>query len=171
MQIIPNFLEKDVLDSILEKYNDSRGRARFEVNEMGRWTDDLYTGNFGPVYVLPLEEYMEYFTRKFSHIPVCENYTIAACFMHIWSKGSGIRWHQDSAGGAQRMAATIYLNEVWDSNWGGLFIYEKDGNHNWYNPQFNQCVWFESPMWHCVSIIANNIPEPRLSIQLFFNHK
>jgi Rps23 Pro-64 3,4-dihydroxylase Tpa1-like proline 4-hydroxylase len=172
MNIINQFLEDEVMKEIIKKYKDSRGEAVFEINEMARWPSSLYEGNFGPVYVLRLDEFKDYFTKKFSTVdPIFQDYKLGPCFMHIWQKGSGIRWHHDGSDEfPKRIGATIYLNERWDSGWGGLFIYEnKYGHCGWYCPQYNSCVWFESPMWHHVSIINSNVPFPRLSIQLFFD--
>lgn len=167
MNIIQNFMDDDNLKNLLNKYQTSKGHAVFEINEMARWPNHLYAGNFGPVYVLPLPEWVNYFDYKFKQLPEFQNTKLNVCYMHIWQKGSGIRWHED--GDSKRIAATIYLNEFWNSNWGGLFLYDNHGQTGWYNPQYNNCVWFQSPMWHCVSIIAADIPHPRLSVQLFFD--
>lgn len=167
INIIPNFMEEENINNLLNKYEMSKGEAVFEINDMARWPNNLYAGNFGPVYVLRLPEWFDYFAYKFSHIPQFENTKLNVCYMHIWQRGSGIRWHED--GNGSRIGATVYLNQEWNSNWGGLFLYEKNGHQSWYNPTYNNCVWFESPMWHSVSLLGSDIPYPRLSVQLFFD--
>ena len=168
MQIIKNFLEEENMNALWNKYHYSKGHPLFEINDLGRWSDNLYTGNFGPVYILRLDEWFDYFTYKFqSNIPLFNDYSLNACFMHIWQKGSGIKWHEDGTG--DRIGCTIYMNHEWNANYGGLFLYIKDGANNWYCPEYNDCVWFESPMWHSVSILSNDIPEPRFSVQLFWD--
>jgi Rps23 Pro-64 3,4-dihydroxylase Tpa1-like proline 4-hydroxylase len=167
MNIIKNFLEPENMQNLWNKYEQSKGHPVFEVNDMGRWSPELYQGNFGPVYVLRLNEWFEYFSNKFSQIPIFTQYKLNACFMHIWQRGSGIRWHED--GNGSRIGATVYMNKTWDANYGGLFLYQNDNVNSWYLPEHNDCVWFQSPMWHSVSLLAADAPEPRLSVQLFFD--
>lgn len=167
MNIVKNFLETDIISSIYDTYENAKGTNTFEINEMGRWSKDLYQGNYGPVYVLRLPEWAGYFSYKFSHIPEFNNYKLSVGYMHIWNKGSGIAWHDD--GGENTMAATIYLNKTWNKNSGGLFLYTHNDVNGWYCPEYNDCIWFKSPLSHSVSILSSNIEEPRLSIQLFFN--
>jgi Rps23 Pro-64 3,4-dihydroxylase Tpa1-like proline 4-hydroxylase len=165
MNLIPNFLEPHVIQEILDYYESRKGTASFEVAEHGRWVKDLYVGNMGSVYVLPLENFRDYFTQKFSSI--FPEYSINTIYMHIWNIGSHINWHTD--GDENRAAATIYLNELWDPNWGGLFLFDNNGHASWFNPQYNGCAYFKSPMWHSVTMINRNAQYPRLSVQLFFN--
>jgi Rps23 Pro-64 3,4-dihydroxylase Tpa1-like proline 4-hydroxylase len=173
MNIIYNFLEPEVIKQILQKYEDSKDQPVFEVNSLGRWGKGLDSGNYAPVMILPYPEMKDYFVEKFSKIPTFDNYEYLTSFLHVWPEGSGINWHTDNASdGSQRIGITIYLNEFWDSQWGGLFLYEEPtGRRSWYIPFYNSCVWFESPMWHSVSLINKLAPSPRLSMQLFFKRK
>ena len=61
---VSNFLEDEVLNSLRQKFEQSRGTPSFEVNNMGRWGAGLESGSFGPVLILPLNEYKEYFLEK-----------------------------------------------------------------------------------------------------------
>ena len=169
---IDNFLDLDLLNEIKKKFEDSKGKPAFEINEFGRWDPNLFVGNFGPVYMLPLDEYNNYFYDKFTQVhPDFANSIVITTFLQIWTNGSGINWHTDLD---DRMAATIYLNQNWDRNWGGLFLFkgaESDNTAGWINPTYNRCVWFKSPLWHSVSLISRAAPEPRISIQIFFHRK
>lgn len=165
MNIVSNFLEQNVINDICSYYESKKGTASFEVAEHGRWVNSLYAGNMGSVYVLPLENFREYFTQKFYSI--FPEYNINTVYLHIWNVGSHINWHTDGVG--NRAAATIYLNEDWNVNWGGLFLYDNNGHASWFNPQYNYCVYFKSPMWHSVTMINRSAEYPRLSIQLFFD--
>lgn len=172
INVVQNFLDQPVLDTILQKYEDSKGKPLFEINEMGRWGSDLYNGNFGPVYVLPMfTELCEYLNPKLAAMAGFEEYYMTACFLHSWQHGSGINWHMDSVSDKTRIGLTVYLNQQWSVNWGGLFLWEKDGNTGWYNPQYNSAVWFESPLWHSVSIISRAAAYPRLSLQVFLEKR
>ena len=56
-----DFLEEDVYNELIQKFEDSKGKPAFEVNNMGRWGSGLETGSYSPVLVLPLDEYKDYF--------------------------------------------------------------------------------------------------------------
>lgn len=43
--------------------------------------------------------------------------------LYAWPHGSYIAWRRDSR---HADAVTIYLNETWDADWGGLFLYEDE---------------------------------------------
>ena len=43
--------------------------------------------------------------------------------IYVWSGGSYITWHQDEC---YPYNGTIYLNEEWDSNDGGVFLYKEN---------------------------------------------
>lgn len=171
INLIENFLEKDKIDYVLEKYQSSKGKPVFEINEFGRWDPSLLEGNYGPVYMLPMPELDEFFIEKFQKVdPIFSNYKLGTVFLQIWTNGSGINWHHDDENGG-RIAATIYLNDYWNLNWGGLLLYQYNEGKNWgwMNPHKNRCVWFKSPLWHSVSLITRAATEPRISIQIFFD--
>ena len=167
-----DFLEEDVYNELLQKFENSKGQAVFEVNNMGRWGSGLETGSYSPVLVLALDEYKDYFIKKYSQIdPRFASHPNLTVFMHVWLPGSQINWHHDSPDSVTRMSSTIYLNPNWDWNWGGLFLYddpEMPGRYGWIFPHKNSAVWFKPPLWHSTTMITNAAPYPRLSIQLFF---
>jgi hypothetical protein len=172
INVVRNYLEEEVLAEIMQKYTDSRGKPAFEINNMGRWGKGLDAGSYAPVFVLPLNEYAGYFLEKYKKLdPVFEQFEQVTCFMHIWPPGSQIGWHHDAddTGAVTRIGSTIYLNESWNWNWGGLFIYDDpDIRQGWVFPERNKMVWFVPPVWHATTMIASHAEFPRLSIQLFF---
>lgn len=169
---VHNFLEPEILAAILKKFDDSKGTAAFEVNDMGRWGKGLEAGSYAPVFILPLEEYKEYFLKKYKSVnPIFESYNNLTCFMHIWPRGSQINFHHDQVGDAKdgRLSSTIYLNENWNWNWGGLFLYDDPHlGQGWVFPHSNKMIWFVPPIYHATSMVSLAAEYPRLSIQLFF---
>lgn len=168
---VSNWLEPDVLDSLRKKYQESQGHAVFEVNNMGRWGKGLEAGSYAPVLILQLPEYRDYLLNKYqTAFPEFEEYSNLTCFMHIWLPGSQIQWHHDASENNPRLSSTIYINESWNWNWGGLFVYDHDTlGQGWVYPHPNSMVWFKPPMWHATTMVNNNAEFPRLSIQCFFN--
>ena len=170
---IYDFLEEDVYNSLIDRYESSKGRPVFEVNDMGRWGKGLESGNYAPVLVLPLEDYKDYFKQKYSQVDSrFDQHPNLTCFMHIWLPGSKINWHHDAPTETSRMSSTIYLNANWDWNWGGLFMYddpEMPGQHGWLFPHKNSACWFQPRIWHSTTMISAEALYPRLSVQLFFS--
>ena len=168
INVIQNFFDQSTIDLIYKKYEGSCGKPNFEINEMGRWGPDLYAGNFGPVYILPMDtDFDPYINQALSKVPQFDGHVVSACFLHVWQQGSGINWHHDSLDSNHRIGLTVYLNPSWNVNWVGLFLWEKDGQTGWFSPQYNFAVWIQSPLWHSVSIITRAATSPRLSLQLF----
>lgn len=170
---VPNFLEPEVLQALRQKFADSRGQNVFEVNNMGRWGAGLETGSYAPVLVLKLDEYEEYFKAKYRAMdPVFNDYNTLIVYMHVWLPGSQINWHHDSSeteNAPQRLSSTIYINESWNWNWGGLFLYDDaELGQRWIFPHSNHMIWFRPPVWHSTSMVTQAAEYPRLSVQLFF---
>jgi len=171
IHIVPDFLDKETFDNINAKYESSRGKPVFEINNMGRWGKGLDSGSYAPVFVLPLEEYKEYFLEKYKTVdPVFADYNNLNCFLHIWPPGSQINFHHDASETVERLSSTIYINETWNWNWGGFFICDDpDVGQRWVYPMRNYMVWFKPPVWHATTMVTPLAEHPRLSIQLFFS--
>jgi Rps23 Pro-64 3,4-dihydroxylase Tpa1-like proline 4-hydroxylase len=85
---------------------------------------------------------------------------------YAWSKLSYIPWHND---GHRKTAITIYLNEIWDENWGGIFLYkDKKTNHiKGYIPKFNTAIKNDSHVIHSTTMVSLDAEVPRITIQIF----
>jgi hypothetical protein len=85
---------------------------------------------------------------------------------YVWTRLSYIPWHND---GHVRSAITIYLNENWHKDWGGIFLFmEKESEQiKGYIPKFNSAVRNESGIMHSTTIISSDAEAPRITIQLF----
>jgi hypothetical protein len=126
-----NWLEPEILAEIKQKFEDAKGGPNFEINNMGRWGQGLDAGSYAPVFIMPLDEYRDYFVKKYQDLDLAfKDFNNATVFMHIWPPGSQIAWHHDMANEDQapRIGSTIYINETWNWNWGGLFLYDDPDN-------------------------------------------
>jgi len=84
-----------------------------------------------------------------------------------WHRLSGIGRHND---GGYGWGATIYLNEKWDINWGGTFIWEDEGGEilKAINPSHNTLIInTPEPQYHLVTMISPLAPETRKTIQIW----
>ena len=95
---------------------------------------------------------------KFNNLPVSYMY-------YYWTNGSYIPWHED---GHATHAGTLYLNEKWDRNWGGYYMYESnDGNIKALKPESNLFVLQHNSTPHCTTATTQG-SDIRVSVQMFF---
>lgn len=87
---------------------------------------------------------------------------------YAWTPLSYIPWHNDAG---HQYAITIYLNEKWDRDWGGLFLYRdaSEGDIRGFAPQFNSAVKNGANIEHATTMITPDSPDPRMTIQIFPN--
>ena len=74
--------------------------------------------------------------------------------IHLSSRGSFIPWHNDLP---YKFTCTVYLNEYWDKDWGGYFMYENE-EIKAIKPEHNVAISFEPPLMHTVGLTSINAP-------------
>ena len=92
-----------------------------------------------------------------------------APFIYVWGGGSYITWHSDEC---YPYNGTLYLNEEWDSDDGGVFLYKDNqtkeikGIEPTYNSMVVNSATEEDPHnSHCVTCIVPGTIKKRLTIQ------
>jgi Rps23 Pro-64 3,4-dihydroxylase Tpa1-like proline 4-hydroxylase len=84
---------------------------------------------------------------------------------YAWTKLSYIPWHDDDQ---RSEALTIYLNDRWELDWGGLFLYEdEDQQIRAFAPRFNCGLRNGANVSHSTTPVTLEAPEPRFTLQLF----
>jgi hypothetical protein len=84
---------------------------------------------------------------------------------YAWTRYSYIPWHND---GHRKEALTIYLNQDWDPDWGGLFLYQDpDQAIRGFAPKFNCGLKNTAHVRHCTTMVTSEASEPRFTLQLF----
>jgi hypothetical protein len=89
--------------------------------------------------------------------------TVSQAYVHLFTRNSFIPWHDDAK---YKYTATVYLNESWNVDLGGLFLYEDEGNLKCVMPKYNNALFFVPPIGHTTTITAINAPM-RESLQIF----
>ena len=84
-------------------------------------------------------------------------------FIHLMSRNSGIPWHDDAS---YVFSGTVYLNEIWDKNLGGYFVYEDGEEIKCIVPTYNTGYFYPLPLKHSCLLTAGNAPF-RESVQIF----
>ena len=131
------------------------------------WSSNLTRGILGQCNITPAPEDLKIeIVESLKNIyPQIDIFDIFVSF-YVWGRLSGINWHSDEKydGGI-----TIYLNEYWDYDWGGIFLW-KDEKYNEINgliPTKNTLVFNDMKEIHYVTPINPLCQEPRMTIQIF----
>jgi hypothetical protein len=83
----------------------------------------------------------------------------------VWMPNSGISCHNDSH---VQFGATLYLNETWDINDGGIFLYQQEDT-DWraHVPEFNTLIVNDTQTLHMVTPVSPFAKHNRYTIQIF----
>ena len=90
-------------------------------------------------------------------------YTELILQYYIWQPQSGIGWHND-AWKNRLFGATLYLNDEWNPNNGGWFIWEDDDGYHTILPKKKLLVLNDNCQHHCVTPVAIDF---RCTIQIW----
>jgi hypothetical protein len=143
--------------------------SKSESPYMGRtnmcW-QDFIVGHSAPVIIIDLPNTHELNVKIKSEIKNKLGKEPANIMFYIWTKLSYIPWHNDSH---VKGALTVYLNEYWDDNWGGYFMYKNENEEiSAIKPKTNLGIVQMGELKHSVSTININA-ENRITLQTFFN--
>jgi Rps23 Pro-64 3,4-dihydroxylase Tpa1-like proline 4-hydroxylase len=164
MKIINNFLDINLIKKIEEYVNNNLQLHTWKTNLC--WKDSIKK-NSSQVSILNLTDVVEFSIpiKKLYNEIILETKSLkfSLCF-YVWHNLSFIPFHKD---GGYSIASTIYLNQTWEKDFGGLFLYEESNEIKAIVPKFNMCLINEVNINHGTSLIAINSPL-RLTLQVFF---
>ena len=166
MKIYGNILSQDLLDHCVNEILEMSGQLVWGSSSL-RWDDDIkegITGSCLQCYV-PGETQEKLIAELSEHFLDATEYKIQ---YYIWQKNSGIAHHNDNH---HIVGATIYLNENWNKNHGGLFVWydEDDVVMRALCPTQNMIVINDEHQRHFVTQISPLCDEPRYTIQLWID--
>ena len=116
------------------------------------------------IFRLSDTEFKEQIINCYSNYFNIDTYTTTYVNYYKWLPGSFIPFHNDES---SSLASTIYLNESWDKDYGGLFLYEEEQEIKGYVPKYNSAVINKNNVSHSTSIISPTAPK-RETLQIFF---
>ena len=133
------------------------------------WSGDI-VGSSGTILIFDIEDDSELFSKlKTALLPIVGQEFEDKNWVFTFAAGSYfsfIPWHVDEK---HLRSLTIYLNEFWDQNWGGYFLYESEDGIRAEVPTFNKGILFTPPLPHSTTMPSLNAPL-RLSLQVFVNN-
>jgi hypothetical protein len=89
-----------------------------------------------------------------------------SAIIYVWSKNSYIPVHLDVR---YSKAVTVYLNNSWEYNDGGMFNWFDEKSQEWKNitPTFNKAVVNDSGYLHGITPVKSSVN--RITLQIFLN--
>ena len=129
------------------------------------WGDDLIKGLGGSCLSTLVPGNLQYeIVEQIKHkLPPADKIIVQ---FYVWQALSGIMWHNDEA---HKFGATIYLNENWNINDGGIFLYKNTESNTLtgLTPKKNTMVINDQHEFHMVTPVSLNTSEPRLTLQIW----
>jgi hypothetical protein len=163
VKIIKNALNEFAFQDVLSQYDN----ANWPETNHTIWKDStLYDrGDNCNVDITPIEPIQSVVDEVLKHTwePTNPDHFSTQLFYN-YHNYSYINWHVDS--GKDRGyngAYTLYLNEVWESNWGGQLLF---GNNNFIPPERNMLIMMPPNVPHSVAMVHKGA-SPRKVLQGF----
>lgn len=166
VQIINNILSEEVFNQIENNNSEVFFNNKLKTS-IGFWKHDIVEYSKEVLIYHLNENSSEYKAIKSEIEKHNKEYRILSIMYYYWQPGSYIPWHGD---GKYSSAMTIYLNNEWNYEWGGLFQYHDGNNVKSITPQKNMGVYQEQTLPHSTTIMKENSPIRR-TIQIFFNNE
>lgn len=160
-----DFLPKDEYKRIHDAVIKERKKLFFEKAGM-TWSKSLYKNLEQPDRIKIDKSFFSRYKNILGNLPYVHIDVNKISFtIHSMKNKSGINWHSDKC---HDFAVTLYLNNKWNMNWGGEFMYQHEGDFNYIPIVGNSVVIIKPPMMHKVNTVLSPII-PRLSIQSFIS--
>jgi Rps23 Pro-64 3,4-dihydroxylase Tpa1-like proline 4-hydroxylase len=170
MIIVENFLTSEainIVEDIKKSYNSKEQKRLGWTN--ATWDPYLH-GPSALTYVIPIPELDKHLKPIFEEIdPAFKDAVIDTQFC-IWGKGSTIPFHNDSH---VAFAATVYLNEKWAVEDGGLFLWRDQITNELLvvSPEYNTGVINNLHELHHVSVVSYGATQYRMTLQIWAHFK
>jgi len=178
MKVIKNALPEDFSFYLLKEIKELRKTPIWQSSTLS-WDEGIKESISGSCIVTSTSDETKDMILKQvgSYLPPTAS-NISTMF-YIWQPYSGISKHTDPG---YSFAATIYLNEYWDVDWGGIFLYynkkidweeseeEYMTDHNNWKvvvPEFGTMVLNNDETLHMVTPLSPLSPEMRYTIQIW----
>lgn len=165
VKIIENFFDKEDLKFVKQYCEDVENHT--DRRAKGSWDSKLTIGR-GEVNIYGAHATLDSELFDVVSKALIANFDIEpnpqSILFHYWQPESFITWHAD---GNYKAAATVYLNETWDIDNGGLFLYNDGTGIKGEVPKFNKCIFQSGGVPHCTTATHWKAPV-RKSLQVFF---
>jgi len=169
IEVIKNILDNKTikdLTSHMDKVYQNREDLVFN-NNLSLWNQDIIEYS-NEVLIYNLDTRNKLFSSISKDLfKLNINKSIKSILYYYWLPGSYIPWHTDKH---YSYTLTIYLNDIWDLQWGGLFQYCLNDCVNSITPVHNLGILQQGDINHSTTITTKASPIRR-TLQIFFSDK
>ena len=167
MKIIKNVLTKETLDKTRIHLQKNIGAYKWSSSEI-LWNPGLRIGTTGSTLVQETPQWLRdiLIPELNKVLPEYEDININ---YHLWQRGSGISAHSDND---YIFGATLYLNEEWHVNFGGLFVWQPKDEDTMRAiiPEENMLVINDNSETHMVTPVSMEATQYRVTLQIWGKH-
>ena len=160
-----NFLDEvfinNFIQNIIKESQEYKPIWKSNIN----WGENIVKGSSLVLAYEIKKEELNYIKSKFINLNDKFKEKEIVGHFYIWTRGSYIPMHNDSN---YEYGCTIYLNKYWEIDWGGLYIWKDNNKLNIEKPEFNKLIINKGNTKHGTTLLNYNIPEERLTLQIFF---
>jgi len=164
MKILKEVLSDSTLSTVQKYIHDNMGSFKWSSSEI-QWNPGLRIGVVGSCLIQETtQELRDLIIPEIKPlVPECNDIAIN---YHLWQRGSGISGHTDKD---YEWGATLYLNEEWHYNYGGLFCWQPKDEETMraITPLKNTLVLNDDQEVHFVTTISPECPQYRVTLQIW----
>jgi Rps23 Pro-64 3,4-dihydroxylase Tpa1-like proline 4-hydroxylase len=162
--IYNDFLSNDLFDEIqIFAENTIKSPEPYLGRTNLCWQDEIRNQST-PVIIRDIIGDTPIYNKLKSEIDSKTGLKVERLMLYFWTKLSYIPWHND---GHAESALTIYLNDYWDEDWGGYFMFKLNNEIKAIKPDRNLGIIQTGSIFHSVSTI-NLDADLRITVQTFF---
>ena len=165
VKVRENFLPLDLYQEI-NQYSKDTIYDRPERNNFSthHWWQPEIVGDSFPVIIHRLPEEASFYSPVKKFIEDFSGLNADQIFLYYCTTFAYFPWHND---GKRDGALTIYLNDSWDDNWGGYYMFkETEYDIRAIIPKPNLAVLSTGSVWHSTTAVNRNA-EIRRSLQVY----
>tara|TARA_R100001163_G_C5050408_1_gene187285 strand:+ start:702 stop:1250 length:549 start_codon:yes stop_codon:yes gene_type:complete len=163
------YIQKFLDYSTYKGIHDAIFKERKSINlhtSKGLWAEELIN-NINPPKRVGVQNYPPFEKLKtlthHNQFYQLKDFKSITSNIHYMEKGAGINWHND---GSWTYGATYYINNKWNTQFGGELMFKSENNHGFIPVVGNSLVIIKAPLEHKVNPVLSPII-PRVSIQMF----
>lgn len=160
---LENVLSLDTIKITHEEVYNLKNERRWRTSNQS-WTPDLTKGSLGTILIHDMDLTCAASKKIFSEISkyIDPQFKFLKSITYTeWQPMSLLNWHDDghsSNHDKQGVHITIYLNEQWNWNWGGLFCWKDGEEYKVKCPKFNNGLIVTKGHDHCVTVLSPKAP-------------
>lgn len=159
---LENVLKLDTIKSTHEEVYNKKNERKWRTSNQS-WTPDLTKDSLGTILIHDMDiecpVAKEIFAQLKKYINPEFKFLKSITYTE-WQPMSLLNWHDDKheGNGKEGLHITIYLNEKWNWNWGGLFCWEDGEDRKVKCPEYNTGLIVSKGHRHCVTVLSPKAP-------------